>query len=567
MLTSLSIRNFVLIEDAVLECGPGLTVLTGETGAGKTLLTQALGLLRGERAGDGLVGEAGDEALIQAVFDVTEQEVAGLAATIVELLGVHPGQLIATRRLHRTGKNRCFVDGAAVTLADLGALIAGLVSFSGQHEHRRLLEPAYQRVVLDAYAGPPLAAISRSFEAAWSEAVAAGAALKGGALDREARARERDLLAFQVTELEAAQVSVAEEEGLRTELRVLARAGDLLRATAATAEMLRSDEGGPDAAGFVAQARGHLHGVGGVDPVVDEILQGLVDTGHLLDEAAHDLRAYAASVMVDPGRQGEVESRLQLYADLGRKHGGDTAAAVEFLSVGSERLRELEALEDDLDQLGRRCEAAQAEALGFATTLSEARAHAAPLLERAVEVQLADLGMAETHMVVNVQTAHGWEGLGRNGADTVEFLLASNPGIPARSLARTASGGELSRTLLAVKAALAGVEGPETLVFDEIDAGIGGRTATAVGHKLRELSRTTQMVVVTHLPQVAAFADHHVLIEKVSGSGLTTTALRALDDAEMVEELCRMLGAAPDDIGARSHARALKNKAAAGLID
>jgi DNA repair protein RecN (Recombination protein N) len=149
----------------------------------------------------------------------------------------------------------------------------------------------------------------------------------------------------------------------------------------------------------------------------------------------------------------------------------------------------------------------------------------------------------------------------------VEFLLAPNPGIPARSLARTASGGELSRTLLAIKAALAGVEGPETLVFDEIDAGIGGRTATAVGHKLRELSRTTQMVVVTHLPQVAAFADHHVLIEKVSGSGLTTTALRALDDGEMVEELCRMLGAAPDDPGARSHARALKDKARAGLID
>ena len=567
MLTSLSIRNFVLIEDAVLECGPGLTVLTGETGAGKTLLTQALGLLRGERAADGLVGEAGDEALIQAVFDVNEQEVAGLPSGIAELLGVHPGQVIATRRLHRTGKNRCFVDGVAVTLADLGALIAGLVSFSGQHEHRRLLEPAYQRVVLDAYAGPSAAALSRSFEAAWGEAVAAGAALERGALDREARARERDLLAFQVIELEAARLSIAEEEGLRTELRVLARAGDLLRAAAAAAEMLRSDEGGPDAGGFVAQARSQLFGVGGVDPTVDAIFQGLVDTGHLLDEAAHDLRAYAAGVTVDPGRQGEVESRLQLYADLGRKYGGDTAAAAEFLEAGSERLLELEALADDLDLLGRRCEAARAEALSLAAALTEARVQAAPLLERAVEAQLADLGMADTHMMVRVQSAQGWEGLGRHGADSVEFLLAPNPGIPARSLARTASGGELSRTLLAVKAALAGVEGPETLVFDEIDAGIGGRTATAVGHKLRELSRTTQMVVVTHLPQVAAFADHHVLIEKVTGSGLTTTALRALYDDEMVEELCRMLGAAPDDTRARSHARALKDKAAAGLID
>lgn len=567
MLTSLSIRNFVLIEDAVLECGPGLTVLTGETGAGKTLLTQALGLLRGERAGDGMVGEAADEALIQAVFDVTEQEVAGLPAGIVELLGIDPGQVIATRRLHRTGKNRCFVDGVAVTLADLGALIAGLVSFSGQHEHRRLLEPAYQRVVLDAYAGPPVAALARSFEATWSEAGAACAALKEGALDREARARERDLLAFQVTELEAARLSVVEEEELRALLRVLARAGDLLRATTAAAEMLRSDDGGPDAAGFVTQARAFLNGVGGVDPRIDEILQSLVDNSHLLDEAARDLRGYATSVVVDPGRQREVESRLQLYADLGRKYGGDTDAAVEFLEAGTARLLEVEALEDDLDALGRQCEAAQAEALRLAAALSGARAQTAPLLERAIEDQLADLGMADTQMSVKVTTVPGWGGLGRHGADTVEFLLAPNPGIPARSLARTASGGELSRTLLAVKAALAGVEGPETLVFDEIDAGIGGRTATAVGHKLWELSRTTQMVVVTHLPQVAAFADQHVLIEKVSSSGLTTTALRALDEPEMVEELCRMLGAAPDDSGARSHARALKDKAAAGLID
>lgn len=567
MLTSLSIRNFVLIEDAVLECGPGLTVLTGETGAGKTLLTQALGLLRGERAAEGLVGEAGDEALIQAVFDITEQEAAGLPAPLVELLGVGPGQVIATRRLHRTGRNRCFVDGVAVTLADLGALIAGLVSFSGQHEHRRLLEPAYQRLVLDASVGPPMAALSRSFEIAWDEAVSARAALEKAELDKEARAQERDLLAFQVTELEAARLSVAEEEELRVELKVLARADDLLRATTAAAEMLRSEEAGPDAAGFVAQARALLNGVGGVDPAVDEILGSLVDNGHLLDEAARDLRGYAASVVADPARQRNVESRLQQYADLGRKYGGDTGAALVFLENGAARLRELEELEDDLGRQGGRCEAAQAEALRLAALLSQSRAGAAPLLERAIEHQLADLGMDDTRMSVSVQTAPGWDGLARHGADTVEFLLAPNPGIPARSLARTASGGELSRTLLAIKAALAGVEAPETLVFDEIDAGIGGRTATAVGQKLRELSRTTQMVVVTHLPQVAAFADHHVLIEKVTGSGLTTTALRPLDESEMIEELCRMMGAAPEDHGARSHARAMKDKAAAGLID
>lgn len=567
VLTSLSIRNFVLIADALLECGPGLTVLSGETGAGKTLLTQALGLLRGERAGEGLVGETGDEALIQAVFEVTEQEIAGLPPSLVDLLGVRPGELIATRRLHRTGRNRCFVDGAAITLADLGSLIAGLVSFSGQHEHRRLLEAAYQRVVLDAFAGPSVATMKPAYERAWTEAEAARDALCDGERDRERRARERELLAFQVAELEAAQLSVLEEDALGAELRVLARAGDLRRASAEAAEYVRSDDSGPDAAGLLARARASLVAVSGVDPVCDEMLQSLVDCGHLLDEAVRSLRGYAASIVVDPARQHEVEQRLQLYADLGRKYGGDTATAVAFLEAGAARLFELQAVEDDLERLTRRREAAAAEALRLAAALSAARAQAAPLLETAIEEQLADLGMADTRVSVQVRTEAGWEGLGREGADAAEFRLAPNPGLPPRSLARTASGGELSRTLLAIKAALAGLEGPETLVFDEIDAGIGGRTATSVGYKLRELSRTNQMIVVTHLPQVAAFADRHVLIEKTAGTETTTTRLRALDEPETLDELCRMLGAEAGDPEARAHARSLKDRATAGLID
>lgn len=567
MLTSLSIRNFVLIEDALLECGSGLTVLTGETGAGKTLLTQALGLLRGERAAEGLVGGAGDEALIQAVFEVTEQEIEGLPAELVTLLGLFPGESIVTRRLHRTGRNRCFVDGAAVTLADLGGLIAGLVSFSGQHEHRRLLEAAYQRLVLDAFAGPPVATVKPAYVRAWTEAEAARVALEESAREREGRHREQELLAFQVAELEAARLRVAEEDALGAELRVLARADDLRRAAAEAAEYVGSDDAGPDAAGLLARARAALTVVSGVDPVCDEMLQSLVDCGHMLDEVVRNLRGYASSIMVDPARQHEIEQRLQLYADLGRKYGGDTAAAEAFFEVGAERLLELQSAADDLERLTRRREAAAAEALRLAAALSAARAQAAPLLEKAVEAQVADLGMADTRVSVQVRTTPGWEGLGREGADTVEFLLAPNPGLPPRSLARTASGGELSRTLLAIKAALAGLEGPETLVFDEIDAGIGGRTATSVGQKLRELSRTSQMIVVTHLPQVAAFADRHVLIEKTAETNATTTRLRALDASQTLDELCRMLGAEAGDPEARAHARSLKDRAAAGLID
>ncbi|GAB4250635.1 MAG: DNA repair protein RecN [Thermoleophilia bacterium] len=567
MLISLSIRNFVLIEDAVLELAPGLTVLSGETGAGKTLLTQALGLLLGERAADGLVGEAGDEATIEAVFALQPEDLSGLDPDTAELLDLAGGELVATRRLHRTGRNRCYLNGTAVTLATMAEVLGGLVSFSGQHEHRRLLEPAYQRVVLDAFAGEHAQALLREYRVAWEHAREAARRLKEEEQVRDARDRERELLTFQVEELRAAALSPEEEGNLEAEQRLLARAEEVLRAGSEAAALLRAEDDTPDVGSLLAAVRSRLTSLGGLGPDLDAAAAEVEEAAYLLDDAAHRLRAFLAGVQIDPGRLREVEERLLVYSELARKYGGSTEAALAFLEEKRQRLAELEQAESDLASLVRDHQAWSARALELAAALTSAREQAAPRLEQAVEIQLRDLGMSEARLLVVVESRPGWDGLGPTGADTVEFQLAAHPGLPARSLARTASGGELSRTLLAIKCALAGLEGGETLVFDEIDAGIGGRTATAVGRKLWELSRQSQLVVITHLPQVAAFAERHVLIEKQSRADTAVTRVTALDPEAAARELSRMMGGEPGDPAALAHARTLRDRAATGLID
>ena len=568
MLVSLGIRNFVLIEDASLEFAPGLTALTGETGAGKTLLTQALGLLLGERAAEGLVGGAGEEAFLQAVFDLGEREARNVPPELAELAGVEAGELIASRRLHQSGRNRCYLNGAAVSLTALGEALGGLVAFSGQHEHRRLLEPGYQRLVLDAFAGEAVVAPVAAYREVWTEAREAEARLVEGRRGRVERRKEAELLRFQVQELRQAALSMDEEQELLLEQRILARADDLLAMTGEAADLLRGDGDRADVGGLLALARSRLAGLQGVDPTLDGLLGQLAEAGYLLDDVASGLRSHSGRVSVDPGRLRAVDERLRIYADLSKKYGGSTGAALGFLSAGEERLLGLDGMEEDLEALDARREAAVAHSLELAVALTAERRRAAPLLESAVEDQLGDLGMPHTRLLVEVTSHSGWEGLAERGADIVEFQLVSNPGQPPRPLSRVASGGELSRTLLAIKSALAGLEGAETLVFDEIDAGIGGRTALAVGAKLRELSRDNQVVVVTHLPQVAAFADHHFLIDKaIVDGGHTVTRLARLDGEASLAELCRMMGGSPDEPGALAHARNLKDRAASGLID
>jgi len=568
VLSSLTIRNFVLIEDAVLEFAPGLNVLTGETGAGKTLLTRALGLLMGERAEDGLVGTRASDASIQAVFELDEDEVADLPTEVKDLVGgVEPGSFIVGRRLGKEGRNRCFINDTAVTLGAMESAVSGLLSFAGQHEYRRLLDPRYQLAVLDKWAGADALDLASAFREAFERARSAGRKLEESKRDKESRLREMDLLRFQVKELAEAGLSMKEEEELLSEQRLLARAEDVLRASGSAGDALNNEGDAVDATTLLGQAVSLIGGVSGVDPDLDDMHSGLVDIQYRVEELARELHAYAGRVSIDPGRLEVVDERLRLYTELARKYGGSTENAVEHLRAARSRLELLEGGEEDLSRLEEIRTAETARAMGLAAQLSEVRQRAVPRLEETIALQLAGLGMVQARVFVNLETRWEWEGLREAGGDSVEFLLAANPGQPARSLAKTASGGELSRVLLAIKCALAGAGGRETLVFDEVDAGIGGRTAVAVGNKLRELADDSQLVVITHLAQVAAQASRHFLIDKVSDAADTVARLYALGDDEIVEELCRMLGGRVEDSEAMALAREMRDRSTAGLLD
>jgi DNA repair protein RecN (Recombination protein N) len=568
VLSSLTIKNFVLIEDAVLEFAPGLNVLTGETGAGKTLLTKALGLLMGERAEDGLVGTRASDASIQAVFELNHDEIAELPEDVKELVGgVESGELIVGRRLGKEGRNRCFINDMVVTVAAMGGAVGGLLSFAGQHEYRRLLDPRYQLSVLDKWAGAEALGLAAEFRVAFERARDATRRLEESRRDEQSRLREIDLLRFQVKELTEADLSLDEEEELLGEQRLLARAEDVLRATGGAGDVLNSDGDDVDAATLLSQATTLVGGLAGVDPDLDAMHSALADLQCQIAEISRELHAYAGRVSIDPQRLNVVDERVRLYTELGRKYGGSTAVALQHLKESRERLDFLEGGEEDLSRLEEIRTTETTRALELAARLSAARHEAVPLLESAVAGQLAGLGMTEARVTVNLQTRTDWQGLKDAGGDSAEFLLAANPGQLPRSLAKTASGGELSRVLLAIKCALAGAGGSETLVFDEVDAGIGGRTAVAVGNKLRELAGGSQLLVITHLPQVAVHASRHFLIDKVSGATDTVARLAALADEQVVEELCRMLGGRIDDGEAMALAREMRDRAAVGLLD
>jgi len=568
LLASLTIRNFVLIEDAVLEFSSGLNVLTGETGAGKTLLTKALGLLMGERAEEGLVGDRAKDATIQAIFDLDQAEVDDIPDDLKELVGgVEPGEFIVARRLGREGRNRCFVNDTAVTLGAMGNAVARLLSFAGQHEYRRLLEPTYQLSVLDNWAGTDVIAMRSKYRVAFEAARQATKQAEEGKQGADARLREIEMLRFQTEELGEASLSIAEEKDLLAEQKLLASAEEVLNATRVASSVLKTDAEAIDASSLLAQAGSLLSSVADVDPALDALRSGLLDIQERTVESARDLQSYADGVSVDPGRLEMVNERLRLYTDLTRKYGGSTQAAVALLEESQERLRVLEATDEDLARLEELSAAETAKALEIAAHLSEGRHAAAPRLEQAVAAQLSDLGMADARVTVDLQDFSGWQGMRESGGNAVEFLLAANAGQRARSLAKTASGGELSRVLLAIKCALAGAGGTETLVFDEIDAGIGGRTAVAVGKKLRELAEHSQLLVITHLPQVAALSSRHFLVDKVSEQRGTVSRLFSLSEQQVIEEICRMLGGGADDTEAMAHARELRDRAAAGLLD
>lgn len=570
MLTTLRISGFAIVEAAEVRFGPGLNVLTGETGAGKSILVNALHLVLGGRMSADVLREGADEAVVEALFELpAAHPVFGrlAAAGVPPPEGAGAAELLVRRVAARGGRGRAFVNGALVTLSMLEAALRGVVDISGQHEHVSLLDPGTHLSLLDAFAGldAPGEGGGPSPLAGYRERFAALAALvrerDALAQDEGERTRRADYLAFQLRELEAADPKPGEDAALEAERRVLASAARL-REAARTAEGLAYGEEG-SASERVGQAARALGEVASLDPRLESPLGLLRSAAAELDEAGRTLARYAEGVGGDPERLAELEERLEVLRALARKHGGTLEAAIARRTRMAEELAAVSGGGERLAALAAEIAQRSAEAARLAQALTRAREAAAEAFSEGVRRELDGLAMGRCRLSVALAPPEGGIAagdalLGPAGAERAEILIAPNPGEPPRPLARIASGGELSRILLAVKRTLARRDPVATYVFDEVDAGIGGAVAEAMGRALADVARGRQVICITHLPQVAAFAERHLRVEKRVAHGRTHSTVVPLASAlERRREVARMMAGMVVTSSALDHAAAL----------
>jgi DNA repair protein RecN (Recombination protein N) len=554
MLVELRVENLLLIERAELRLGPGLNALTGETGAGKTVLAHALDLLLGGKPRAGIVRPGASEAYVEGVFETPP----GLLddpdlAELRERLPDDAEEIVLGRRVGADGRTRAFVQGRSASAADLRELGGRLISFYGQHEHRKLTIASAQLELLDGFGGDQAQTVRAGLAASHAEVLSALAEvdeLRGRA---GARDRDLDLLAFEIEEIEALAPSEDDHAELLADRQRLRHVDALRAASGGAAEALAPEAGEGGAAALIAAAAGLADGPGDADPELAALAERLHALHIEAADVAAELRRYEEGLDADPARLQQAEERLDAYERLIRKHGGSVAAVLEHAERCRAERDRLAGAEVALEDAEARLREALANREKLAKKLTAIRKKAGPALAKRVEAELAALAMDGASFSVELRPR---DDVAATGAERAEFTIAPNPGVPAAPLRDSASGGELSRVMLSLMSVAAG-GGPATLVFDEVDAGIGGHTARAVGEKLRALGRDRQVLCITHLPQIAALADRHFRIEKESADELARTTVSELAGAEIVEELCRMLGADADDPGARRHAKAL----------
>jgi DNA repair protein RecN (Recombination protein N) len=558
VLSELRVENLLLMERAELRLAPGLNILTGETGAGKTLLAHALDLLLGGRARKGIVREGAAEAYVEGVFELPP----GLAGS--ERLPTGAEEIVLARRVWPDGRTRAYVCGQTATQSDLQDLGGRLLSFYGQHEHRKLMLSTAQMELLDAYCGEAQQRRRGELRAAYDrvrelEARAAQLRELAGARDREL-----DLLTFELDEIEAAAPSQEEQAALSAERDRLRHQDALARAAALGAETIAPEAGGGGVAELLARAVGELEGAAAIDGRLGELTARLESLRYESEDVGAELRAYLAGFESGgPGRLEEVEERLALLARLERKHGGTIADVLAHAERCRARRDELAHADSALEALDAELAGARGALDDLAAALRKARRRAAPRLAAAVTERLGELAMAEARFAIELGARDG--GCGPRGADAIEMQIAANGSGTLAPLREVASGGELSRVMLALLSVAHGQPathqpGARTgplLVFDEIDTGIGGHTARAVGEHLRRLAHGRQILCITHLPQVAALAERHFTIAKDTSASPPRTTVATLDGDAVVGELVRMLGGGAQDRAATDHAREL----------
>ncbi|MGH3660297.1 MAG: DNA repair protein RecN [Micromonosporaceae bacterium] len=604
MLEELRITGLGVIDDAVLDLHPGLTAITGETGAGKTMVVAGLSLLFGGRADAGRVRPGSGRAVVEGLLrlhdsagnagrgsgagvggsvnragdDSNAARRSGAAAAAARALEAgaeldQDGSLMLSRAVTSEGRSRAHVGGRSVPISVLAEIGARIVAVHGQSDQLRLLHPAEQRNALDRYAGAEHDKLLTRYRQAYEEWRLADTELTELRRTERERRQQADLLRLGLAEVDAVQPVSGEEEALRDEARRLEHAESLRQAASAAHQALAGEAddptGGGDAGALLGEARRLLEAEAAVDPQLGELARRIEEAAALVGEVAMELSGHLDQLDADPARLAAVHERRAALRSLTRKYAEDLDGVLAWAEQARASLADLDTSDETIAALEQTRDRQAAEAAELAAQLTESRQRAAAEFGAEVTRELTGLAMPHAKVVAHVaplpasKTSTALQVGGEripvtaDGGDEVELQLVANPGAPALPLQRGASGGELSRVMLAVEVVFAGVGGPPTLVFDEVDAGVGGRAAVEVGRRLARLARRHQVIVVTHLPQVAAFADRHLLVAKDSAGAVTTSGVRVAEDAERSRELARMLAGMPDSDLGMAHAEEL----------
>lgn len=572
MLTELRIRRLGVIDDAHLVLHPGLTVLTGETGAGKTMVLTALGLLLGGRADAATVRADADRAEVEGVVDVAGLD--GVAARATEAgAQIDDDQLVIARTVAAGGRSRALLGGRTVPTGVVVEIADSLVAVHGQSSQVALVRTKRQRSLLDTYGGPELLALRDEVARLHGRLGEIEAELTEIRTQGRERVREADLLRHGLDEIEKVNPQPGEDEALAADETRLAHADRLREAASLARVVLAGDDDleGTDAVSLVASARQSVDGASDLDPMLAELGERLASASYALVDVAADLSSYLADLDVDPARLAAVLQRRAALANLYRRYGDDAEAVQAWAEQSARRLASLVDDETRESELDEQRATVRSQLAAGASALSQARAEAGARLSAAVTAELHCLAMSSATFDVSLSRRDDPDGLdvdsrtlacSPHGIDLVEFMLSAHPSAPARPLAKGASGGELSRTMLALEVVLAAADPVPTLVFDEVDAGVGGRAAVEVGRRLTRLARHAQVLVVTHLPQVAAFADHHYVVARDTSGQVTASGVRRVDDADRAAELARMMAGLDASDVALEHARELLEAAA-----
>ena len=555
MLTGLRLTAFGVVDEAELELGPGLTALTGETGAGKTMIVSGLGHLLGSRGDAGIVRRGADKALVEGRWEVPDD----VAGRVRDLGGVvEDGELITLRQVSAQGRSRAVVGGAGVPISALAEVIGEVATIHGQSGQIRLASPDRQRELLDAHAKP--AELER-YRANFAARRAAATELATLEQESMARAREADMLRFGLDEIAAVEPHPGEDDALAAEQSKLMDLDELRSLAASAHEALSGSEtdfAAPSAVGLSGEARKALASLAERDADAAALANRAVELTMLAGDLAADVAGYVADLVADPLRLEAVGQRRAALAGLTRKYGATVDEVLQWAEASAARLGELVGSDERIDELRAQLGALDAQLAADAAAISQARHTAADDLAAQVKGELAALAMPHAELRFDVTDA----ALGPHGADRIELLFTANPGSEPAPLAKVASGGELSRVRLALEVVLADAGAHHTYVFDEVDAGVGGAVGLEIGRRLQRLATHSQVIVVTHLAQVAAFADAHFVVAKESDGQVTTSGVRLLADDQRAAELARMMGGASSSAKGIEHAEELLGKAA-----